>query len=373
VLLMRSVRLFLDFEQDGRRSMEVYASELLSALRSAAPVNAVVEAFRPTYPFDSRGVWLDRLARYWSYPRQLRGMYPDLCHIIDHGYAHLLRVLPPSKTIVTVHDLTPIAAHRGKIPGMRRHRPVLSELSATYLNRAAMLIAPSHQTKSDLMELCGTPEDVICVVPLGVSAKFRPLGLDKRELRRKLGLGADDNFLILISGTHFYKNSETSLAVLRQLRTECRRDCKVLWVGNAAARTNPKVREFGLADHVIGIEPASAECLVKVYNACDCLLFPSLYEGFGWPALEAMRCGIPVVCSNAASLPEVVGDAALTCAPRDIEAFVHHIIHLMEDESLRATTIEKGLERSALYSWERYATAVWDLYEMVLRAQQASP
>jgi glycosyltransferase involved in cell wall biosynthesis len=332
------------------------------------PPHAHVCPHRPRYPFSDNAAspWRARFARYVSYPLQVRAIRSDLNHIIDQGYAHLLCTLPPKKTVVTVHDLIPLAAHRGKIPAPQRHRPFLSELSARFLRGAGSLIAVSEHTKLDLVELCNIPPDLIHVVPLGVSSEFQKLGDTKVALREKLGLDSRESFLILITGTHFYKNHETSLAVLQRLRRRAKRDYKIVWLGNCRAINDPRVINSGLASAVVGIEPRSIRQVVEVYNAVDCLLFPSLYEGFGWPPLEAMACGTPVICSSAASLPEVVGDAALTTPPDDVEGFVEYVRALAQCESQRALLVKRGIERASLFSWERHARAVWSIYRQLL-------
>jgi len=360
-----TVNLYLDFEEDARRSMEVYANGLFEALRATSPSRGRVEQYRPKYPFGGKWInpWIDRMARYCSYPLQARRHQRAINHIIDHGYAHLLMALDPRRTVITVHDLIPIAANRGKIPGLRRYRPLLSEFSGRFLRKALWLIAVSQQTKTDLIELCSVPDYKIRVIPQGLSREFRVLAkTSKAELRHRLGLQPKDGFLILITGRQFYKNNETSLRVLHELRRNSNLDCRLLWLGNRLAEQHPEVRQLGLDSVVTGIEPKDTESLVEIYNAVDCLLFPSLYEGFGWPPLEAMACGTPVVCSNAASLPEVVGDAAHVAEPKDAEAFVAHIMTVLTNEAIRTSFIEKGLARASQFSWTKHADAVWAVY-----------
>ena len=299
--------------------MEVYADALFDALRATSPPGARVEQFRPANPFPRQwtGPWLDRMARYCSYPLQARRHQRAINHIIDHGYAHLLMALDPRRTVITVHDLIPIAANRGKIPGLRRYRPLLSEFSGRFLRKARWLIAVSQQTKTDLIELGSVPDYKIRVIPQGLSRQFRVLTkTSKAELRHRLGLEPKDGFLILITGRQFYKNNETSLRVLHELRRNSNLDCRILWLGNRLAKQHPQVRQLGLDSVVTGIEPKETESLVEIYNAVDCLLFPSLYEGFGMPVVEAQAIGKPVLCGNVTSLPEVAGEAALIFDPR---------------------------------------------------------
>jgi glycosyltransferase involved in cell wall biosynthesis len=140
-----------------------------------------------------------------------------------------------------------------------------------------------------------------------------------------------------------------------------------VWLGNKSAKQDPDVVAAGLRDCVQGVEPGTMESLVELYNAVDCLLFPSVYEGFGWPPLEAMACGIPVICSNAGSLLEVVGDAAFIADPMDVNAFVRHIETFMNDKFSVKVMVDKGLARAALFSWERHARSVLDVYKNVLQ------
>jgi hypothetical protein len=181
------VELFLDFIEDRRTSMEAYAGCLSAALQECTPDEVCVRQFRPRYPFSARAGlhWQQRLARYASYPWQVRGRAAHVNHIVDHGYAHLLWSLPPRRTVITVHDLIPLAVHRGKIPGVRRRRSHLSEISARLLGKAASLIAVSEQTKLDLVDFCRVPEALVTVVPLGVSPLFRKIETGRRALRAR--------------------------------------------------------------------------------------------------------------------------------------------------------------------------------------------
>jgi glycosyltransferase involved in cell wall biosynthesis len=103
--------------------------------------------------------------------------------------------------------------------------------------------------------------------------------------------------------------------------------------------------------------------MVDLYNSVDCLLFPSLYEGFGWPPLEAMACGAPVVTSNVASLPEVVGEAGLMREPGDVEGLAASVRAVLEDADLRKNLTERGLVRAKSFTWERHATQIIQAYE----------
>jgi len=123
------------------------------------------------------------------------------------------------------------------------------------------------------------------------------------------------------------------------------------------------VDKLNLKDDVIFTGYIGSEDLPQLYNACDLFVFPSLYEGFGFPPLEAMACGSPVVCSNASSLPEVVGDAAVLVEPMDIDSLAESMYKVLNDQRLRGELVDKGLERAKLFSWKKAAQKTLSIYQ----------
>ena len=131
------------------------------------------------------------------------------------------------------------------------------------------------------------------------------------------------------------------------------------------------IQDLSLEDNVTFINHPTEEDLVAFYNVADLFVFPSIYEGFGLPPLEAMACGTPVVCSNAASLPEVVGDAAITFDPYDTAAIAGAMQRVLEDPELAAELRQKGLARASQFTWERTARETIAVYQKVLELQAA--
>jgi glycosyltransferase involved in cell wall biosynthesis len=123
---------------------------------------------------------------------------------------------------------------------------------------------------------------------------------------------------------------------------------------------------LGISEHLRDLGPVDDQGLADLYNAADVLLFPSLYEGFGWPPLEAMATGLPVVCSRAGSLAEVVGDAALTAEPEDVSGLANHVAAVLTDPSLVASLRLRGFERAKLFNWDRTAEKFEAVYREVL-------
>lgn len=361
----RGVRIFLDFLEDGRVSMENYADELSDVLVPMASARFEIDHFRPKYcviPGLPKG-WNDRIARYVAYPAQASNAGRDVNHIIDHGYAHLLSRLPARRTVITVHDIIPLLASIGKIPGASHRRPWLGNYSLSHFKRAGALIVVSETTKRDLAIHLNVDESRMHVAHNGLSSDFRVLEASKEELRVLLGLPLDA-FLVLITGRQFYKNHSTSIRVLNSLRKSgLSPGPKLICMGRLTPDARALVREFRLYDQVTEYRAPDRAALVRLYNAVDCLLFPSHYEGFGWPPLEAMACGVPVVCSNAGALPEIAGNAAAMFEPLDVAAFSDAIAELLSSKASRTEIRDAGIQWTKRYSWRGHAESVLEVYD----------
>jgi glycosyltransferase involved in cell wall biosynthesis len=374
------VTLFRDFVEDRRTSMEIYADELAAALASLPEPPAV----RQYVPCAARLPWHGqpgatemRWSRYLRYPRAAARQQGEVNHVIDHGYGHLLWTLDARRTVVTVHDTIPALRWAGKLEGTPRGGyPLLNALSLKALRRARWLIAISRSTADDLVAHAGLDPARIRVAPLGLSPRFRTLPIGQRPgLRARFGLPLHAH-LVLISGDAFYKNHATCLKVLRALLADHPQGSaplKLVRLGPRGAEWQRLLAASGLAEHVIELQGLPGADVPALYNAVDCLLFPSLYEGFGWPVLEAMASGVPVVCSNAGSLPEVAGDAALQAAPTDVALLAQHVRRCLRDAQLRASLVARGHAQAARFPWCRHAQAVLEIYDDILGARGAVP
>jgi len=155
------------------------------------------------------------------------------------------------------------------------------------------------------------------------------------------------------------------LQVFSQVETEV----KLVLAGKEDPRY-PQARQeaerLNLGERVVFLGEVADNDLPMLYNGAELFVFPSLYEGFGLPVLEAMACGTPVICSSTSSLPEIVGDAALTLDPLNRDAWVAGVRRALETESLRRELKEKGLQRAKAFSWEETARRTWELYQRIL-------
>jgi glycosyltransferase involved in cell wall biosynthesis len=281
-----------------------------------------------------------------------------LLHVVDGSHAYLCSSLAPRRFVLTMHDLIPVLQAAGEVPGPEPSRLSRWLWRRTFRNarRAARVVADSRRTADDLVRHGNVEAQRVLVVSPAVA----PLWRDGTSPEK-----ADSRFLLHVGNGAFYKARPMVLRVLARVRERC--DVRLTMAG---APPDSHLRSLAASLGVIGAldwvrEPSDSE-LAELYRRASVLLFPSLYEGFGWPPLEAMAAGCPVVCSTAASLPEVVGDAALTCPPDDEPGFAERVLAVLADDGLRGRLVQQGRQRAALFSLERLGDGLLDAYRAAL-------
>jgi glycosyltransferase involved in cell wall biosynthesis len=232
---------------------------------------------------------------------------------------------------------------------------------------AAHVIASSEATRRDLVETYGLKESRVSVVPLAAAPRFRPVG-DAEELRRVRHVyGIEGDYILAVGSIQPRKNLARLFRAYSDLRRARRRDKlpPLLVVGKKAwlyEETLRAAEECGLGDSVIFTGYAPETDLPALYSGALCFVYPSYFEGFGLPPLEAMSCGAPVVAGDRTSLPEVVGDAGLLVDPFDTGAIAGAIARLIDDEDLRALLSARGLARAARFDWRETARLTLEVY-----------
>ncbi len=288
---------------------------------------------------------------------------PENGAILYHATEHLLPRLP-CPTVLTVHDLI---FERYPEHHTATNRAFLKRAMPAFVRAATHIIAVSEQTKRDLMELYATPAEKITVVYEGIDAGFSPAGPDAVERVRDI-YSPERPYLLMVGTLEPRKNHLTAVRALARLKAAGRPHRLLIaggqgWLFDEIRR---QIDSLGLQDDVRFTGYVPDVELPALYSGAACLLLPSLYEGFGFPVLEAMACGTPVVCANVSSLPEIAGDAALLVPPRDDEALAAAVARVLADPELAANLVRAGLEQAGRFSWSRCARQTVAVYEGVL-------
>jgi glycosyltransferase involved in cell wall biosynthesis len=364
-----------------------YGKELAQALALLTPDITVQMAadFTSERKVGPVAFWQSKLARracrlqvaltHWaSLPEDRFFAGSDIFHATDHLLPHFSRL----RSVFTLHDLSFLHFPRTHTA---LNRWYLTLMMPHFLKKADRIIAVSEATKKDAVRFCGVKEETVRVIHEGVSASFQPASAQAIiECRRKYRL--PERFILFVGTIEPRKNLEALLDAHELLK---RRSCQGLepegvtnrhrtsppermalviagpkgWLGSDCTRRLGDLQRQGDVT-LLGL--VDDDDLPALYSTAELFAYPSLYEGFGLPPLEAMACGTPVVCSRTSSLPEVVGDAALVVPPSDEEALASAIWEVLLNQELRQQMREQGLRQAALFSWDKAARETLSVY-----------
>jgi len=272
----------------------------------------------------------------------------------------------PIPTVVTIHDVIPLL-----LPEYSAHLAgrAYTQLSALAARRARAVIAVSECSKRDIVRTLGLPGERIHVIGNAVDESYQPVH-DPRLLasvRERYGLG--ERFVLYFGGFDVRKNIHRLIKAYARVRDQFDEPHQLVVAGRfrfVAHRLYPDprilVREMGLESDVVFTGQIREQDKPPLYSAATVFAFPSLYEGFGMPVLEAMACGAPVVTSNSSALPEVAGDAAVLVDPTSVEAIGEAILELVQDPARRARLGEAARARAAHFSWTAVARQTLEVY-----------
>ncbi|MCD6450968.1 MAG: glycosyltransferase family 4 protein [Acidobacteria bacterium] len=284
-----------------------------------------------------------------------------------HSPHYVLPFLLPCPAVVTVHDLIHLL-----FPQYLPHN--WAKFYARYMigrgvKRASRVITVSHSSKRDILRFFRVPEEKIEVIYNGVAPELmEPLSSEELDkVRRKYGIY--EPFLLFVGNLKPHKNLRRLISSFARVAVQVP-ELLLVVVGDEL-HNHPdlarEVEEKKLKGRVRFFGYTERGELKGLYQLAEILVFPSLYEGFGLPPLEAMAVGTPVVASNVSSIPEVVGDAALLVDPRDEEMIAKGILRLLNERGLKQDLIEKGKKRAKIFSWRKTAELTLEVYNQVLR------
>ena len=222
------------------------------------------------------------------------------------------------------------------------------------IKNSLKIVTVSQTSKRDIVEYFNIPEEKVSVVYPGVDTNlFKPLNFER------------ENFILWVGSAKFYKNIYGLINAYRILMFDYKISYKLFIVGFDSAKIKLNL-EKELVENITFIDKVNDEVLLNLYNRALVFVFPSFYEGFGLPPLEAMACGCPVVVSEAGSLPEVCGDSAIYCNPYDPHNIARSIYQVITSKELRDFLVKKGLERVKFFSWDRTAKEIINIIEELL-------
>lgn len=280
-------------------------------------------------------------------------------------------VLPPMRcrrSILTVHDLSFLVYPEHAVPTLARY---LRRVVPPSVARASLVVADSESTRHDLIRHLGAPPDKVAVVWGGVDPSFRPITDQVTLARVRQRYQAEPPFVLSVGTLEPRKNYGRLLEAFAALRRELSQPIRLLIAGGKGWLYDDifrQQRSLGLDEAVAFLGFVPEDDLPALISLAQVFVYPSLYEGFGLPVLEAMACGAPVIAANTSALPEVAQGAALLVDPSDVAALAGAMRRVLEDEGLRQELSERGQERAATFTWERAAAQMLTLYQKVLEA-----
>lgn len=362
---MVDVNFITGIKADRSYGFSVYERNLYEGLKDKVNFNVIAMKALPLLISRS----LNRnFSLYFLYPFYLKfylkfkSKKNAINHITTQKNAFVLNFMNPEKSVVTCHDIIPYIFNEFK--GMRKF---LFDLSVKGMRKADKIIAVSESTKNDLIKYLNFPENKIEVIYESVNTYEFKLIENAREKLKEKGFDFGDNKLILYVGLDKpTKNIPELIKAFYKLK-KLIPNVKLIKIGGYEWKSErikilKLIKDLNLEKDVLFFENINKENLVLFYNTADIFVFPSLYEGFGLPVLEAMACGCSVIASNKASIPEVVGDAGILIEPNSDNLF-KSMFNLLKDKGLRKELSKKGLEQAKKFSLEKECEKTLKVYE----------
>lgn len=308
---------------------------------------------------DGRTSWaLSRVDRFLLTPVQCAGRRATVVHAVDPGNAIYLPLFRAGAWSTTVHDMVPYLAAEGRLEGFRPSRAgrALMQTMLAVLRRADGIVTVSEATRRDLMRIGDIDPARITVIPNAVFQRVERATLEEcAAFRARNGLPPEAPILLNI-GRNFYKNHAGVVEVFRRVTQE-RGDAHLVFVSSPTPDLSAAISRAGLSGRVSFLPNVAAEDISACYSAASILLFPSLYEGFGYPVLEAQIAGTPVVCSDEGSLAEVAAESARVHRLDDMAGMAASAIEILSDPSVAADLKARGRLNAQRFSPELWRKA----------------
>jgi glycosyltransferase involved in cell wall biosynthesis len=319
-------------------------------------------------PFPNQA---SNLAKVWfeqiTFPRTCRRLGVDLAHVPYFGSP----LASPVPVVVTIHDLIPMVLpeYRGDV----RVR-LYTSLVAAAAPQAKIILADSQASKRDILQKLQLPEAQVQVVYLAPAPHYQPANSWEQIVAIKKKYNLPENFVLYLGGYDIRKNINALLHAFTWVSATLQDNYPLVLAGQLPKVETPLfpdplriARELGIEKYIVTPGWIAEEDKPLLYSAATVFVYPSRYEGFGLPVLEAMACGTPVVTTDAASIPELAGPAAFQLDPKDTKHMAAPIIRLCTEENSNDEMIERGFAQVEKFSWTRTATETLEAYQDALR------
>ncbi|OGF59483.1 MAG: hypothetical protein A2Y62_01630 [Candidatus Fischerbacteria bacterium RBG_13_37_8] len=371
--------LLRNYKEEQQLSMKAYADCISAKLREKCkewdiidyhPKNLKFDTITNTLPIARKA--MDLFNRYVYYPSQVRKIQADIYHIVDHANSLFIKNLDEKKVIVTCHDLIPLLIEGGYFKNIKKPPLALKifKSSMNYIKKATLIFADSENTMKDLYTVAGVQRCRIVKMPLAAFYPFKRTMEEQNNLFRKKLNVADDTYIILTVGLNiFYKNVKGILETLSSLPEKINGKKWIFYhLGERYTEKDLQVvKNEQVRDRIKQLGALSYPELELFYNSADVLFFPSLYEGFGMPVLEAMQCSLPVITSKVASIPEIGNEAVAYVDPNNTEEMQQMICEVLSNNKLRQSLQEKGLKQAQLFNWDNIVNKMIPYYNSILQ------
>lgn len=365
---------FIEIVNYETKSLSVIEKEFFEELKKHEEISAKTFTITHTTKFKSNkhlDFLLSAFDRHVRYSLLARSQFqPYRIHHILHNINASMLILKPKncRSIVTCHDLhsgIPLQQMEYKLHKGGVLRYFFKNFSNQAFKRADIIIAVSKNTKEDLIKYLKIPEGKILVIYNGVNHEvFKPR--DKSKARAELQLPEDKSLVLNVASDEPRKNIETLIKAIFDVSKSIS-DLQFLHVGTLSDKSTKLISEFKLEKIVKNYKEVSEQELTYLYNAADVFVFPSFYEGFGLPPLEAMASGCPSIVSDRSSLPEVVGNGGIMIDPNDSEALAQRIKEVLANQNLQAQMIQKGQEQAKKFSWAKCVEETVAVYHTLMQ------
>lgn len=296
-------------------------------------------------------------------------------------FFHTLPLRRVAPTVVTIHDVIPLIFKEHYPVGLKGKINFLLQKAA--LKNCQAFITDSDISKQDIVKHLKLESEKVFPIPLAAEERFKLL-TDTKLLYAKRKLNLPDRYLLYVGDANWVKNIPFLIKAFRKLKniSSDLNDLKLILVGGVFLKrvndinhpeleslkfANKLIEEQGLEESIVRVGNLEKDELAAFYNLASAYVQPSFYEGFGLPVLEAFACGVPVVCSNGGSLPEVGGDAALFFNPQNLNQFINLLREVLQNMSLREKLIKLGLKQAEKFSWQKVVGETKAVYMKILR------